>query len=127
VESLSPGGRDSLPPLQQAQMRVAEMEAALALSQCLHTLQGDREAFDAALRAEATVLAAYKTKVNAAVAQQELLQSKRVTEVDIDAAHRFITHAIPELSEKSRADLKQVCRLAWLASVACSWHRQMTA
>lgn len=106
--ALAPDGQSDLPPLQQAQAQVAEMEAALALSQCLHTLQGDKEAFDAAIRAELNVLAAYKTKVLAAVAKQELAHSKRTTEVNIDAAHRFITHAIPDLSAQTRAGLKQV-------------------
>ena len=101
-------GPAGVPPLQQAQMHIAEMEAASALAQCLHTLQGDRAAFDAAIRGESTVLTAYKAKVQAAVAKDELAHAKRTTEVNIDAAHRFIMHAITDLSAQKREALRQV-------------------
>jgi hypothetical protein len=100
-----------LPPLQQAQVKCAQIQAALALGRCLHVLQGEgSEAVDA-LQSERTMLEAYSKKVKAAVAKQELGHHKRGTEINIDAAHRFITHAIPDLSKQARQELQNV-RLA---------------
>ena len=54
-------------------------------------------------------MAAYEKKVQAAVAKQELGQQKRGMQINIDAAHRFISNALPDLSAQARQDLKQVC------------------
>ena len=104
---------EELAPLQQAQVKCAQMRAAIALGSCLHTLQhGSAELATDAFASERTMLEAYDKKVQAAVAKQELGRSKRKHEINIDAAHRFITHAVPDLSAEAKQDLHKVCS-AW--------------
>lgn len=97
-----------MPPLQQAQVLCTQLRAALALGTCLHTLQGEDIVQTEALKSEQTMLEAYIKKIMASVAKQELGRHKRGMQIDIDAAHRFITHAIPDLSQQAKKDLKQV-------------------
>ena len=99
---------EQLPPLQRAQCECARIQAALALASWLHSLHGEASEYVDVLQAERTMLAAYEKKVQAAVAKQELGRKKRGLEINVDAAHRFITHAIPDLSAAQKAELQQV-------------------
>lgn len=100
-------GTANLPPLQKAQAMCAEMKAILALGETLHNLEGEDSS---ALESSKTALAAYEKKVWAAVAKQELGRKKRGMQINIDAAHRFITNALPDLSEQAKSELKQARR-----------------
>ena len=99
---------EQLPPLQRAQCECVCIQAALALASWLHSLHGEASDYVDVLQAERTMLAAYEKKVQAAVAKQELGRKKRGVEINVDAAHRFITHAIPDLSAAQKAELQQV-------------------
>jgi len=50
----------------------------------------------------------FKRKVSKVNSEALLKKSKRATEVNIQAANRFITAAIPELSKEQKQALKQV-------------------
>lgn len=50
----------------------------------------------------------FKRKVSKVNSEALLKKSKRATEVNIQAANRFITAAIPELSKEQKLALKQV-------------------
>ena len=54
----------------------------------------------------------YKRKLSKVNSEVILRNSKRSTEVNIQAANRFITAAIPELSKDQKLALKQVCILS---------------
>jgi hypothetical protein len=108
LNSLAPDGCESLPPLLQAQMHLAHLEAVLSLSQSLCTLQGEGDFHAQVAASEMTLTEAYRKKVKSAVAKEELAGAKRGLEVNIDAAHRFITHALPELSAKQKEELQSV-------------------
>lgn len=106
IDDVCPCGTAALPPLQQAHIVCAQMRAMISLGDTLHTLEGEQSVnLDASRR----IVAAYEKKVQAAVAKQELGQKKRSMQIDIDAAHRFISAAIPDLSAQARQDLQQVC------------------
>ena len=51
----------------------------------------------------------FKRKVSKVNSEAILKRSKRATEVNIQAANRFITAAIPELTKEQKQALKQVC------------------
>jgi hypothetical protein len=117
LDNLASEHTGGLPPLQQAQVHLAQLEAVLALSQSLRTLQGEGD-FHAQVTDSAVTLAkAYAKKVRKEVASEELGSAKQGLEVNIDAAHRFITHAIPELSSNQKEQLKAV-RLSRLSNNA---------
>jgi len=93
--------------LQDAQIQVALLHAAVAIGGALQTVHGGG-ADAAEVKAEHTRAKAYHTKVQKAVAREELKGLRKHTEINIDAAHRFITHAIPELTREQRNGLTQV-------------------
>ena len=111
---------DSLPPLQRAQVRCAQMAAAVELATCLAQLQGEDFEHHDELRTERTMLEAYKKRVQEAVNKQDLGSHKRKLEIDVNAAHRFITHAIPDLSSEAKQELKQVRMNEWQQRQRCS-------
>ena len=53
----------------------------------------------------------FRRKVSKVNSENMLKNSNRVTEVNIQAANRFITAAIPELSIQQKQALRQVCNL----------------
>jgi hypothetical protein len=110
-----------LHPLKQAQVYLAQLEAVLALSQSLRTLQGEGDFHAQVTDSEVTLAKAYAKKVRKEVAREELGTTKRGLEVNIDAAHRFITHAIPELSAKQKEQLQAV-RMACFSNHAAYCH-----
>lgn len=97
--------------LQKSQVLMCNADATLALGALLYKLEGCDELADVMLKSELLMLGAYKQKVQKAVAKEELSMQKKKTEVNIDAMHRFIEHAIPDLDQVQKADLKKVrCR-----------------
>ena len=50
----------------------------------------------------------YTKKVNRAVAEKELRESRRSLNVDVATANRFIAHAVNDLTAAQKAALKQV-------------------
>ena len=51
----------------------------------------------------------YKRKLSKVQSETILKTTKRKTEINVQAANRFITAAIPELSADQKQALKQVC------------------
>ena len=52
----------------------------------------------------------YLSKIDQAANKQELQNAKQTLEIDVGAANRFITSAIPELTVEQRQKLKEVMR-----------------
>lgn len=94
--------------LQRAQILLCEADAMCALGALLYKLDGCDELASTMLKSELVMVDAYKQKVQKAVARQELSQQRKKTEVNIDAMHRFIEHAIPDLEQSQRDALKKV-------------------
>ena len=97
---------ESQQPLQQAQVHATCMACAVSIGVLLNRMHGGTSETFAA---EQTIIKAYQKKVQKAVAGEELEGLKKKTEINIDAAHRFINHAIPELSQEQKQKLRQVC------------------
>ena len=57
----------------------------------------------------------YEVKVQGAAEAAWLAQHRPSTQVNVNAANRFISHALPDLSQEQRAALKQVrlCGRRW--------------
>lgn len=51
----------------------------------------------------------YKRKLSKVQSESILKTTKRKTEINVQAANRFITAAIPELSADQKQALRQVC------------------
>lgn len=98
--------------LQKSQVLLCNAHATLALGALLYKLEGCDELTDVMLKSELLMVSAYKQKVQKAVAKEELRTQKKKTEINIDAMHRFIEHAIPDLDEAQKAGLKRVADTA---------------
>lgn len=96
-----------LTPTEQAQVHTALMQVALTATAFLHRAQGNAGP-PAALTAEHRQLKAYETKLQKVLANEDLKAQRKKMEINIDAAHRFIEHAIPELTRQQKTSLKQV-------------------
>lgn len=94
--------------LQKSQILVCQANSALALGALLYKLEGCDELTHVMLKSELLMVNAYKQKVQKAVAKEELSAQKKKTEINIDAMHRFIEHAIPDLDQDQKAGLKRV-------------------
>jgi hypothetical protein len=108
--SIAPGGAETLPPLQQAQVHLAHLDMAVSLTSCMHGLEGEG-ALPAALEPETRIVEAYRGKMTRALARVELATHRRPMEINIDAAHRFIEHATG-LGQETREKLRKVRMLA---------------
>ena len=51
----------------------------------------------------------YLSKVDQAANKLDLQNSKRTLDINVGAANRFISSAIPELTPEQRQKLKEVC------------------
>lgn len=96
-----------LTPTEQAQVHTALMQVALTATAFLHRAQGNAGP-PAALTAEHRQLKAYETKLQKVLTNEDLKAQRKKMEINIDAAHRFIEHAIPELTRQQKTSLKQV-------------------
>ena len=53
-------------------------------------------------------------KVKKVAHEKELKEAQRVTEVNVGAANRFISHALPDLSKAQKRQLREVRRCSQL-------------
>jgi hypothetical protein len=96
-------------PLHKSQVLLTHMDAALTIGALLHKLDGSEQLTEVAFKAEHRMFQHYTTKVKRAVGRQELSNQRKKTEVNVDAMHRFIEHAVPDLDAHQKQQLKQVC------------------
>lgn len=64
-------------------------------------------------------IATYKRKLSKVQSETILKTTKRKTEINVGAANRFITAAIPELSSEQKQALRQVCCLSAVFHSIC--------
>lgn len=95
--------------LHKSQVLLTHIDAALTIGTLLHKLDGSEQLTEMAFKAEHRMFQQYTTKVKKAVGRQELSNQRKKTEVNVDAMHRFIEHAVPDLDHAQKQQLKQVC------------------
>ena len=61
-------------------------------------------------------------KVKKVAHEKELKEAQRVTEVNVGAANRFISHALPDLSKAQKRQLREVRCCSQLQLLQCSSH-----
>lgn len=61
-------------------------------------------------------------KVKKVAHEKELKEAQRVTEVNVGAANRFISHALPDLSKAQKRQLREVRCCSPLRPLQCSSH-----
>lgn len=111
-------------PLHRGQVLLTHIDAALTIGALLHKLDGNEHLTEVAFKAEHTMFQQYTVKVKKAVGRQELSNQRKKTEVNVDAMHRFIEHAIPDLDQDQKHQLKQV----WSVSLTITpVHRYLAA
>ena len=64
----------------------------------------------------------YLRKVKKVAHEKELKEAQRVTEVNVGAANRFISHALPDLSKAQKRQLREVRSCSQLWPLQCSSH-----
>lgn len=101
--------QDSPSHLQKSQILLCQADAAVTLGALLHKLEGCNELTDVMLKSELLMVGAYREKIQKVVAKAELGTQRKRTEVNVDAMHRFIEHAIPDMDQRQKAGLKRVC------------------
>eukprot|EP00892_Ulva_mutabilis_P003485 jgi/Ulvmu1/1508/UM011_0238.1 len=104
--------KESTSHLQRSQLLLCQADAAVTLGALLHKLEGCNELTDIMLKSELVMVQAYRQKVQKAVAKDELSTQQKKTEVNVDAMHRFIEHAIPDLDQGQKEGLKRVAEKA---------------
>ncbi|KAL4421998.1 hypothetical protein ABPG77_005428 [Micractinium sp. CCAP 211/92] len=104
-----------MPPLERAQAQLALAQATAALFQLLLRANGV-DPSDHESRKEQERLAQYGKKVRRAAAEKELRESRRSLEVNVAAVNRFISAAVPELTQEQRAALKAAGQAAGAAA-----------
>lgn len=65
-----------------------------------------------------TRLRQYGDKVEKVKNEKELKAAKKLTNVNIAAANRFISHAIPDLTKEQKQALRQVRVSSWLPPIS---------
>lgn len=113
--------------LHKSQVLVQHMDAALTIGALLYKLDGSEQLTDVSFKAEHQMFQQYTTKVKKAVGRQELSNQRKKTEVNVDAMHRFIEHAVPDLDQDQKQQLKQVLLHMLLTAIvstcpACTTH-----
>ncbi|KAK9804165.1 hypothetical protein WJX73_007422 [Symbiochloris irregularis] len=94
-----------LPPIDRAVTHLCLAKAAVALLE-MHLRASGTPLQSSILQQEKTRLLVYQQKVDKAAAAWWLTEHKPATHLNVAAANRFITHAIPELSQEQRDALK---------------------
>lgn len=94
--------------LHKSQVLLTHIDAALSIGALLHKLDGSEQLTEVSFKAEHRMFQQYTTKVKKAVGRQELSNQRKKTEVNVDAMHRFIEHAVPDLDHDQKQQLKQV-------------------
>ncbi|KAL4440306.1 hypothetical protein ABPG75_003307 [Micractinium tetrahymenae] len=112
-----------LPPLECAQAQLALAQATAALFQLYLRASGVDPA-DHESRKEQERLAQYGKKVRKAAAEKELRESRRSLEVNVAAVNRFITAAVPDLTQGQKAALKAAGQPAGGATTGVRKRRQ---
>ena len=94
--------------LHKSQVLLTHIDTALTIGALLHKLDGSEQLTELSFKAEHRMFQQYTTKVKKAVGRQELSNQRKKTEVNVDAMHRFIEHAVPDLDHEQKQQLKQV-------------------
>lgn len=97
--------RESLEPLQRAELHLSQAQTLKALLDLLRKCNGHTET-DGSFAKEADRLEAYEKKVRKAVSGKLLSDARPTVALDVAAANRFIDHAIPDLTPEQRQALK---------------------
>ncbi|DBA77536.1 TPA: hypothetical protein ACH3X1_009351 [Trebouxia sp. C0004] len=93
-------------PFERAELHLAVAQAIQTLF-CLYLRAHGTSPEEHAFAKEEERISRFKRKVSKVNSEALLQKSKRATEVNIQAANRFITAAIPELSKEQKQALKQ--------------------
>eukprot|EP00890_Picochlorum_soloecismus_P002034 jgi/Picsp_1/2831/NSC_01057-R1_sas10 utp3 c1d family protein len=96
---------EEMSPLDAAMMYHTLGELVIGLCSLAYACEGI-DASSTQLVKEKTRLEAYHKKINKAISAKELQNSKKTLELDISAANRFISAAIPHLSNDEKAKLR---------------------
>jgi hypothetical protein len=101
---------EKVPALHRSQILLTHIDTALTMGALLHKLEGNERLSETHFSAENRMLESYTNKVKRYVARQELSHQRKLTEVNVDAMHRFIEHAVPDLTSDQKQELKHVRR-----------------
>lgn len=93
-------------PFERAELHLTVAQAIQTLF-CMYLRAHGTSPEEHAFAKEEERISRFKRKVSKVNSEALLKKSKRATEVNIQAANRFITAAIPELSKEQKQALKQ--------------------